>query len=111
MSSTGVAVNTRIRGRFLLPAAIALAAAAAGGCQKKLSFERWESLPLGASRAAVRSALGKPLEDRGPRMIYANHDEGVAAEAWFDPRTDCLRYASWADPVHGMREKGSAAPP
>ncbi|MGB9626094.1 MAG: hypothetical protein ACPMAQ_14665 [Phycisphaerae bacterium] len=103
-------MNTRIRGRILLLAAVALAAAT-GGCRKKLTFERWESLPLGASRAAVRSALGKPAEDHGPRMIYTNHEEGVAAQIWFDPRTDRLRYASWADPVHGMREKGSAPQP
>lgn len=111
MSSTGAAVNIRTRGRILLLAAIALAAAATGGCRKKLTFERWESLPIGASRTAVRSALGNPAEDRGPRMIYTNPQEGVAAQIWFDPGTDRLRYASWADPVHGMREKGSAPQP
>jgi hypothetical protein len=100
-------VHTPIGIRILLVGTAALALLSAGGCKKKLTFERWEALPIGESKADVRSALGKPLEDRGTRLTYANQDDGIAAEAWFDPQTGRLTYTHWADPIHGMREKGA----
>ncbi len=93
--------------RALLIAVGASLVIAATGCRKKLSFDRWATLQPGDSRKSVEAAFGKPLDERGPRLVYTRHDEGIAVEAWFDRQTDRLIYTQWADPVHGIRTKGT----
>ena len=93
--------------RVLLIAAVPLLVMIAAGCRKKLSFDRWEALQLGDSRESVKHAFGEPLDERGPRLVYTRHDQGIAVEAWFDRHTDRLVFTEWADPVYGMRAKGT----
>ena len=97
----------RSKTRVCILGALAVAALGAGGCKKKLTYERWESLRVGEPKAAVKSTLGKPLDERGARLIYTDPDQGIATELWFDPRTGALTYSQWADPVHGTHAKGT----
>ncbi len=96
--------------RILLIGLIGVTALAAGGCRKKLTFERWEALRVGEPKPAVKAALGKPLDERETRLIYTDQNQGIAAEMWFDPRGEGLIYTQWADPIHGIREKGTRPP-
>lgn len=95
-------------GRRLIVLALCLGGlAVSAGCRKKLAFDRWEALRLGDSRAHVKSVLGKPLEEQPQRLIYTDADRGIAADLWFDPRSQALLYTEWCDPTHGMRAKGA----
>lgn len=107
MSQTGLQVHTRIGLRILLVALAAITLVSAAGCKRKLTFERWDALQVGETKTAVKSTLGKPLDDRGTRLTYTDQDEGIATNAWFDPQTGRLIYTQWADPIHGIHEKGT----
>jgi hypothetical protein len=76
------------------------------GCEKKLTFERWQQLQGGESKSEVRSILGKPHFDRDGEMTYANRERGIAVNLWFEDQGKHLIRTEWSDPVHGIRVKG-----
>ncbi len=101
----------RTKARLLIPGVAVAALLLSSGCGKKLTFERWESLRVGDTRAAVKAALGKPRSDAPGRMTWTEQDEGIAVEVWLDPQTQHVLYTEWSDPAHGMRAKGERPGP
>ena len=84
----------------------AVAAVLASGCEKKLTFERWQQLQGGESKSRIKSLLGRPHYDRDAEMTYVDRDRGVAVNLWFDDQGTRLIRTEWSDPVHGICAKG-----
>ena len=97
--------------RLLLFGVAALVVLVTAGCQKKLTYERWESLRVGQDVKVVKSTIGKPLDDRNGRMIYTDQDRGIAVHVFLDPQGKRLIYTEWTDPAHGTRAIGNPPTP
>ena len=70
------------------------------GCAEKLTYQRFETIHEGASRAAVEATLGEPWQTTGQEWIYYDADRGITAHVYFDDEDVIGK--TWADPERGM---------
>lgn len=53
------------------------------GCAEKLTYERWQTINLGASPDEVEETLGKPWEREFGTWVYYDSDRNVTATTIF----------------------------
>lgn len=92
----------RIRGWHLGLAAVAWLFAA--GCAEKLTFDRWQTLRVGATVEEVEATLGPPWQREEATWVYYDSKRHIAVTAIFSENR--LSYTRWTDPDHGQISRG-----
>lgn len=96
-------VGHGLRGGLLLVCVSAI------GCGQQLTFERWQTIHRGMSRAQVQAALGKPWQTTLQTWVYYDEDRRVAVMVWYDD--DKVIGTTWQSPQHGLLGEGPLSGP
>jgi len=96
----GVRAGNMLHVGWLVRVGLALMCIAAGGCEQQLTFERWQTIHKGMSRAQVRAALGQPWQATAQTWVYYDEQRGAAVMVWFDG--DKVIGTTWQSPQHGL---------
>ena len=74
------------------------------GCSQKLTYERWQTLHVGASPEAVELTLGEPWKIADDTWVYSDDDRGISSTVTFSDSK--MAHTQWHDPQHVGAEIG-----
>lgn len=81
--------------------AAALLCALLVGCGPKLTYERWQTVRKGMSRAQVEKTLGQPWQTTAQAWVYYDQPREVAVMVWYD--NGKVIGTTWQSPEHGLQ--------
>ncbi|GMU21321.1 MAG: hypothetical protein AMXMBFR13_14140 [Phycisphaerae bacterium] len=90
-------VMNRIRWALVV---VAVAGLAVCGCSQKLTYERFQTIHVGATPEAVEGTLGKPWQRTDNAWIYLDMDREISATVYLEENQ--VTGTHWQDPEHGM---------
>ena len=79
----------------------ALACALLIGCGPQLTYERWQTVRKGMSRAQVQKVLGQPWQTTAQAWVYYDQPREVAVMVWYD--NDKVIGTTWQSPERGLQ--------
>ncbi len=83
---------------------IAVAGLAVAGCAPKFTYERWQTVHIGATPEVVTATLGDPWQRQDRTWVYYDTDRQITATMIFT--ADKLARATWSGPDHPMEARG-----
>jgi hypothetical protein len=80
---------------------VVVAVMVAVGCEKKLTYQRWELVHMGQTQLGVQKTLGEPLVKMSDQWTWNDSERSITAHVWYDTEGKTIA-KQWFDPKRGM---------
>ncbi len=87
--------------RYGLLASMAVVLLVGLGCEKKLTYQRYELVHMGQTQLGVEQTLGEPMVKMSDQWTWNDSDRSITAHVWYDQAGKVIA-KQWFDPKRGM---------